>query len=274
MNAKRVNAAADVISRAMKQGKTLPATWAAALESAQLLQSPETAAEAQQWRAALGEEMGRRRRAEEEIERLLAERHSTNEALSDAAEALRVQRDRIAELEAELTPFRALELGTPEGRISAKCENAKHPVWLRDLDDARGCPWCRVAELEELTPAPIQTCRTCGAGYDLGQPCSTCRFHALMDQAQKQRQLEDPHESPLHRPYAVCRDLPATGPWGDPLAYGPTGVRCGCGKDAHSNLVPCQPDSPEDPHDSPLHHDYAVSRDFPTTTIETTGSAL
>jgi hypothetical protein len=28
----------------------------------------------------------------------------------------------------------------------------------------------------------------------------------------------------------------------DPLAYGPTGIPCGCGKDAHSNLVPCQPD--------------------------------
>ena len=28
----------------------------------------------------------------------------------------------------------------------------------------------------------------------------------------------------------------------DPLAYGPTGYRCGCGKDAHSNLVPCQPE--------------------------------
>jgi hypothetical protein len=28
----------------------------------------------------------------------------------------------------------------------------------------------------------------------------------------------------------------------DPLAYGPTGVPCGCGKDAHSNLVTCQPD--------------------------------
>jgi hypothetical protein len=29
----------------------------------------------------------------------------------------------------------------------------------------------------------------------------------------------------------------------DPLAYGPTGYRCGCGKEAHSNLVPCQPDT-------------------------------
>ncbi|MDT9688168.1 hypothetical protein Q5762_07330 [Streptomyces sp. P9(2023)] len=29
----------------------------------------------------------------------------------------------------------------------------------------------------------------------------------------------------------------------DPIAYGPSGYRCGCGKDAHSNLVPCQPDT-------------------------------
>lgn len=32
----------------------------------------------------------------------------------------------------------------------------------------------------------------------------------------------------------------------DPIAYGPTGYRCGCGKDAHSNLTPCAPD-PEIP---------------------------
>ncbi|MFE5628436.1 hypothetical protein [Streptomyces sp. NPDC056543] len=56
---------------------------------------------------------------------------------------------------------------------------------------------------------------------------------------------EDVYRSPLHSDYSECRDLPANGPWGDPLAYGPTGVRCGCGKDAHSNLVPCQPDLPE-----------------------------
>lgn len=31
----------------------------------------------------------------------------------------------------------------------------------------------------------------------------------------------------------------------DPLAYGAAGYRCGCGKNAHSNLVPCQLD--EDP---------------------------
>ncbi|WP_340382248.1 hypothetical protein U5640_36205 [Streptomyces sp. SS7] len=30
--------------------------------------------------------------------------------------------------------------------------------------------------------------------------------------------------------------------YGDPLAYGPSGIPCGCGKPAHSSLVPCQPD--------------------------------
>ncbi|MFF8409034.1 hypothetical protein [Streptomyces omiyaensis] len=36
-----------------------------------------------------------------QVAELLVERHSTNEALDDAVQALRVQRDRIAELEAE-----------------------------------------------------------------------------------------------------------------------------------------------------------------------------
>lgn len=58
---------------------------------------------------------------------------------------------------AELASYRALELGTPQGRVSAKCEDAAHPVWLRELDDVRGCPWCRVAEMErdaEASPPP------------------------------------------------------------------------------------------------------------------------
>lgn len=38
----------------------------------------------------------------------------------------------------------------------------------------------RVAELEALTPAPIQTCPSCGAGYDYGKPCSVCEFQARM----------------------------------------------------------------------------------------------
>lgn len=32
----------------------------------------------------------------------------------------------------------------------------------------------------------------------------------------------------------------------DPIAYGPAGYRCGCGKAAHSNLTPCRDDSDRD----------------------------
>ncbi|MFE3762315.1 hypothetical protein ACFXPI_11180 [Streptomyces sp. NPDC059104] len=58
----------------------------------------------------------------------------------------------------------------------------------------------------------------------------------------------------------------------DPIAYGQRGFRCGCGKDANSNLTPCLPAaefvtpaslSVEDPHDSPLHHAYRVGRELP-----------
>ncbi|GGT43651.1 hypothetical protein [Streptomyces purpureus] len=146
MNAARVTAAAGVILAAMQTRQTA-AGIAAALESACLLQSPEIAAEMSALRARVAE--------------LEAERHSTNEALSDAAQALRVQRDRITGLEA-------------------------------------------------LTPAPIQTCRTCGAGYTYGQPCSTCEFQARMatELAARQRQQEDPHDGPNHHDYALGRDLP------------------------------------------------------------------
>ena len=87
----------SISSLAMTAKKVIDAAWengpsydlasqaAFALESAQLLQSPETAAELEVLRARVGE--------------LLAERHTTNEALSEAAEALRENRSRIAELE-------------------------------------------------------------------------------------------------------------------------------------------------------------------------------
>jgi hypothetical protein len=91
VNTKLVGQAADVITRAMENGRQTPAGWAIALESAQMLQSPETAAEAARLRARVAE--------------LEAERHSTNESLSDAAEHLRADRDRIAELEARLAEF-------------------------------------------------------------------------------------------------------------------------------------------------------------------------
>jgi hypothetical protein len=45
MNTRRVNAAADVLCRAMENGRRVPAAMAVALESARMLMSPEMAAE-------------------------------------------------------------------------------------------------------------------------------------------------------------------------------------------------------------------------------------
>ncbi|MFF9568451.1 hypothetical protein [Streptomyces sp. NPDC014685] len=51
---------------------------------------------------------------------------------------------------------------------------------LLDIEVERDALRARVAELEALKPAPVQTCRTCGAGYDYGQPCSVCEFKKRM----------------------------------------------------------------------------------------------
>jgi hypothetical protein len=37
--------------------------------------------------------------------------------------------------QAELAAYQALDLGDPDGRISASCGNPEHPTWLRAPDD-------------------------------------------------------------------------------------------------------------------------------------------
>lgn len=54
---------------------------------------------------------------------------------------------------AELAGYRALDLGGPDGRVSASCDNPEHPTWLRAPNDNRGCPWCRIVELENALAA-------------------------------------------------------------------------------------------------------------------------
>ncbi|MFD6970722.1 hypothetical protein [Streptomyces sp. NPDC059949] len=84
----------------------------------------------------------------------------------------------------------------------------------------------RVAELEALEPARFQTCRTCGAGYEYGKPCGTCNFKALMATAQQDAR----------------RDASAA---------------------KLRSLLAGQRAAVEDPHDSPLHHDYRLGHDLP-----------
>lgn len=127
MNTRLVNTAAGVILAALTQNRTA-AGIALALESAQLLQSPEKAAElvalrndSLNMRGALSPN-GFPRRVPmplgkdlapvvewllNRVDELEAERHTTNESLSDAAEQLRANRGRIADLEAAAVAARS-----------------------------------------------------------------------------------------------------------------------------------------------------------------------
>jgi hypothetical protein len=170
VNVSTIRTAEQVLHAAMQRGTQTAAGLAYALESAQLLQSPETAAELARLRTAW---QSARRRAAYSFEMRLVER--------------RAHEDTATEL-----------------------------VALRD----------RVTELEALKPASIQTCQKCGAGYTLGQPCSTCQFKAEMAAA--------------------------------------TGVReCGCPARFERHAWGCPTLPVEDPHDSPLHHDYRLGHDLP-----------
>lgn len=82
MNTRRVNAAADVIARAMENGRQVPAALAVALESAQMLMSPEQAAEFERLRA-----------REAELEQELAALKAQGQVLRTTRQAEAAQRE-------------------------------------------------------------------------------------------------------------------------------------------------------------------------------------
>ena len=152
----------------------LVATVVFALGSAQLLQSPETAAELARLRARVAE--------------LETERHTTNEALSDAAETLRADRDRIAEL------CRQVEAERPEAAQTHRC----------------GIPLTRRLECGHCPHEVCEDCDRCPHTCRCGTPAED-----VSPQVQKLRdilagQREDTYRSPLHHDYAVPRDFPTT----------------------------------------------------------------
>ncbi|MEU6615352.1 hypothetical protein [Streptomyces parvus] len=134
-----------------------------------------------------------------------------------AAEDIATELLQSPESAAELLAYRALELGTPEGRISAKCDDSTHPVWLRDLDDMRGCPWCRVAELEAaLADATEPDVDGAGRTYQEYQQPARRDLRPGAEAARRMLRdrppAEDPHDGPLHHSYALGRDLPEVTP--------------------------------------------------------------
>lgn len=262
MNPRRVNAAAAVVLAAMQTRQTA-AGIAVALESACLLQSPESAAEMAKLRSDL-EEMTRCRdnalralyrddvetdvdleetiaapfygpgwdwdeadlmrvvreavaairpafaKLAEECDGLRAERHSTNEALSDAAEQLRVQRDRIAELEAAAAKVAVRQYRDQHGDIWEERADGEclQNVRLVNAEAPHENGWYEAAEtvirdFGPMTPLPVS------------EPVARLRtlLHPSEDSpVPPPRQVENPHDSPLHHDYALGRDLPEVTP--------------------------------------------------------------
>ncbi|KAF0647120.1 hypothetical protein K701_25360 [Streptomyces fradiae ATCC 10745 = DSM 40063] len=155
------------------------------------------------------------------VAELEAERHETNEALSDAAEALRANRDRIAALEAvKLARFQECPVcgaGYEHGQPCTQCEFRKHMAAAEVLAEA-STPW-----VGDLPAGPVlcrcghtgadhhHAGRSCGAmlprrhepGGPWGplEPC-TCREFAAgpsRGELAEQRHLLDPLDHRLER---------------------------------------------------------------------------
>lgn len=121
-----------------------------------------------------------------EVRRLREERHETNEALSDAAVQLRVQRDRIAELEAaavcpSVARLRGSRCVLPVRHRGDHQDETKRHYW----SDEYAVPQQRQAE-DPHNSIP--------------------RFSASEIARWQARQQEDPHTSELHHDYTLGRD--------------------------------------------------------------------
>lgn len=142
-----------------------------------------------------------------------------------------------ARLRAQVAELEALELGDLDGRVSATCAEPSHPTWLRSTTDVRGCPWCRIAELEaerhttnEALDDAVQELRArqscpCPSADQPGPHQVGCFFDGVPVSPPSERPVdgltatfmpvasyrEDPHDSPLHHDWRLGRDLPELG---------------------------------------------------------------
>ncbi|MYT24589.1 hypothetical protein GTW69_30650 [Streptomyces sp. SID7760] len=194
MNTNLVNTAAGVIHAAMEQGRATAASLAYALESAQLLQSPETAAELARLRADRDAFRDQRNGAFQANERLISQAQESAEAKLRAENATRTAQREIARLRA-----RVAELEAAAEKVAAFCaERAEYVTNLRDCVDADGTyyRWTgHAAARRELSKT---------LGLPVGWPSEDAPVIAAMAAAP----VEDPHDSPLHHAYTTGRDLP------------------------------------------------------------------
>lgn len=196
------------------------ATVVFALGSAQLLQSPETAAEWKRERDSLAAQADRVIRAEQrraELEAVLGTHRK-----DDEAEIGRL-RDRVAELEAAAygdAPVRLLEpvaqIGHLRSALAAQMHRADTLNWIcKEQRQRADTAEARVAELEAeraqvAALLPTEPCIEQGLPNELDAAEAEYGAWELVAGALGvpiPRPLEDPHDSPLHHSYAKARQL-------------------------------------------------------------------
>lgn len=141
-----------------------------------------------------------------EIDRLRAERHSTNEALSDATEALRAARP-VEESSAGGFPpaLPWLALLDEDDRVEFLDE-------LADSATVNQSSEARLAEIER-TCATWRLIAEAQHGHNTAPgPDAVTQVFAPVASLREVSSREEPHDSPLHRDYkGPCHDMPELG---------------------------------------------------------------
>ncbi|WP_037616321.1 hypothetical protein [Streptomyces aureus] len=249
MNARSVNAAAGVVLAAMEQGRRTATGIALALDAAQMLMSPETAAE---------------------LERLRT-RNAELEARVSAEENIRPHRQACAN--SNLHYIGKLSLRIRRTRFL----HVNHPDPERCAHDGMAWPCPTVAALESAVGEAVHPC---GCPKRFGRHADGCPTEA--DRAAEENGGDtlpawlyerfmpegegwgylDPGQREYweHQARAVRRAVERGGfKAPSPEASGDVTPQVA----KLRNLLAGQRAAVEDPHDSPLHHDYRVSRDLP-----------
>jgi hypothetical protein len=219
-----------------------------------------------------------------QVAELLAERHSTNEALDDAVQALRANRDEISELTAGVA-WRDAERDR-WADVHSLVERAIDKGWSAvdtiDLEDALGpeaaAPSQAASKDEPAESEPPRIRKhhpDCAAVHQSGAPCTCPPDFTGEDPDDLVNEDEDgctcpdtgrgePHDvdCPLaDEPGPYDTVVPAVGPGSSEMRELRAALT-GAPDAITQRIAPLQA-LREDPHDSPLHHNWRLGRDLP-----------